>query len=73
MTNDGALYIALADSAMYRTRQSRDPRLRENAYALRYYTAALQLVNQQITRATTFVYDAVIGTVAGLASYDVGL
>ena len=73
MMDDGAFYMALADSAVYELGQCRKPLLQENSYALEYYTTALRLVNRQIMGVTAAVCNTIIGTVAGLASYDVRL
>lgn len=73
MVDDGAMYIALADSAVYDIGLCKRPTLLENPYALGYYTNALRLISRQIASATAAVGDRIIGVVAGMASYDVRL
>jgi hypothetical protein len=71
MVNESAMYLALADSALYTWQQSQKPFGQENAHALQHYTTSLGLINEQLRNVTSAVDNAIIGTVIGLASYDV--
>ena len=71
MVNESAMYLALADSALYTWQQSPKFLRPENAYALQHYTTSLGLINEQLKNVTSAVGDVIIGTVIGLASYDV--
>lgn len=70
MVDDSALYIALADSAVYDIGRCRERRLMENPYALKYYTASLRLISQQIQTVSS-ICNGTIAVVAATASYDV--
>ena len=71
MVNESAMYLAFADSALYTVQQSQKSFKQENASALQHYTTSLKLINEQLRNVKTAVDNATIGTVVGLASYDV--
>ncbi len=71
MVEESAMYLALADSALYMGQQSQTAPRQENANALQHYTTSLGLVNEQLRHPTSVVSNAIIGTVIFLANYDV--
>jgi hypothetical protein len=71
MVEESAMYLALADSAIYMGQQSQKAPRQENAYALQHYTTSLGLIHEQLRDSASAVGNPIIGTVIGLASYDV--
>ena len=72
MVEESAMYMALADSALYMGQQQSQNALgKENAYALQHYTTSLGLMHERLKNPTNAVGNPIIGTVIGLASYDV--
>lgn len=73
MADDGAMYMALADSALYTGHHNQKLPLQENAYALENYNTSLGFLNGRLRHVASAVGNAIIGTVIGLAGYDVRL
>ena len=71
MVEDSAMYLALADFTLYMRQQSQKALRQENAYALQHYTISLGLIHEQLRHSTSAVGNPIVGTVIGLASYDV--
>lgn len=71
MSDDSAMSLALAYSALYLEPLSQKPSLRENVNALEHYTMSLRLVNEQLNRLTGVGWDGVMIIIVGLAAYDV--
>ncbi|XXH01014.1 hypothetical protein Hte_007365 [Hypoxylon texense] len=73
MTNDSAMSLALAYSALYSEPLNQKPSLQEGVDALEHYTVSLRLVNEQLNRLTGVGWDGVVTIVVGLAAYDLAL
>lgn len=71
MVDDSALYMALADLALYKVQNMQKSRVKENAQSMRYYSTSLRLINCRIQTLRAPVTTAVIHTILGMAGYDV--
>ncbi|KAH8895419.1 hypothetical protein GQ53DRAFT_744061 [Thozetella sp. PMI_491] len=73
MVHDAAMYMVLAETALYGKEQSPQPFMEETDSALQNYTISLGLVAKSISMVEIAVTNAILGTVVGLASYDLYL
>lgn len=71
MTDDSAMSLTLAYSALYSNPLNQKPSLREGVDALEHYTVSLRLVSEQLNRLTGVGWDGMVTIVVGLAAYDV--
>lgn len=73
MTDDSAMSLTLAYSALYSNPLNQKPSLREGVDALEHYTVSLRLVSEQLNRLTGVGWDGMVTIVVGLAAYDLAL
>ncbi|KAL6407271.1 hypothetical protein AUP68_10100 [Ilyonectria robusta] len=68
MADDGAMYMALAESALYTGPP--DYLIQENSYSLEHYTASLGLLNGRLRNRTSSIVESIIGMMIFLSAYD---
>lgn len=74
MTDDGtgAFQLAMADAALFEAAKpvGRFNLVQENPWAMQHYTACVAVISKRITSAG-YISQNLLGTIIGLASYDV--
>ena len=70
MSDRSAFQLSLAHSALLMARQD-DPRIQENNEALKYYTNALNSVNNRLCDPTDNTSEGIIGAILGFCCYEV--
>lgn len=73
MADDGAMYMALAESALYTGQDTQDSLIQENSHSLQHYTASLGLLNDRLRNRTSSIVKSLIGMMIFLSAYDVRL
>lgn len=72
LMDDGAFQLALADAALFEISKpfGRFNMVKENPWAMQYYTACIAVVNQRVRKREN-LSQSLLATIIGLASYDV--
>lgn len=71
MADDGAMCMALAESALFTGQDTHDSVIQENLHSLEHYTASLGLLNGRIQNRPSSIVESIIGMMIFLSAYDV--